>query len=147
MPLTTPFPHSLDWSGIQAELRITVATSSGPGGQNVNKTNTKVFAHWNPRDSAHLGIQQLHRVLASARVRARMNDTGEIVLSSQVSRSQVGNKKEVFAKLRELLEDALRPRKKRIRTKPTRASRQRRLESKRKNSNSKKARNWREEGW
>ena len=118
-------------------LRFQYARSSGPGGQNVNKLNTKVEL-WVKVD----GLLGLHpEALDRLKVQAvnRITKLGELHLSSDESRSQEANRQEVLSRLRELILEAKRRPKKRRPTRPTRGSRQRRLDEK-KHVGEKKAR-------
>lgn len=120
---TTPFRIP------ESELQIDFVRASGAGGQHVNKVNTKVQLRWKVDASAAFSDQEKQKIknfLAS-----RINDQGEICLSSQETRSQVQNKQRVVGRLHELVEKALRLVEKRIPTKPTKSSQRKRLDSKR----------------
>ncbi len=111
------------------ELQIGFARSSGPGGQNVNKLNTKAVLHWDVATTANLPEDVRRRF--QARFARRINREGELVLSSQRFRDQGRNVADVLEKLRGMLEEvatAPRPRKP---TRPGRAARERRLSDKR----------------
>ena len=123
------------------ELGFSFARSSGPGGQNVNKTNTKATLRWNLVDSASLPAEVKNRFLT--RYPHRMNRLGEVVISSDRFREQGRNLADCYDRLRELIlsvRHAPRPRK---RTKPTRSSVERRLEGKRRTSLRKESRRYR----
>lgn len=113
--------------------------ASGPGGQHVNKTSTAVELRFDVRGSPSLPEPvraRLYRLAGS-----RLNQEGEIVLLAQGSRSQEMNRQEALARLVELIREAARPppppRKK---TKPTYASKLKRLEGKAKRSGVKQMR-------
>ena len=113
------------------ELTFSTSRSSGPGGQNVNKVNSKVILKWDVANSAILNEDQLMRILD--KLNNRLTKEGVLILSSQDSRSQSVNKEEVIAKLEKLLIKVFTHQKKRKPTKPTKSSvRKRVTEKKRK---------------
>jgi ribosome-associated protein len=111
------------------ELIFQATRSSGPGGQNVNKVSSKVELRFNYRNS--LILSESEKAIISERLVNKINKEDEIVLVAQTDRSQLKNKEKVTEKFYSLLLQALMPRKKRIRTRPTRTSVEKRLESKR----------------
>jgi ribosome-associated protein len=111
------------------EFVFTASRSSGPGGQNVNKVSSKIELRFNLWSSALLDEQE--KAIIAQKLTNKINKEGELVLVAQTDRSQLKNKEKVIEKFYHLLEKALTPPKKRYRTKPTRASVERRLESKR----------------
>jgi ribosome-associated protein len=118
--------------GVRAPLgavRFQYARSGGPGGQNVNKLNTKAEL-WVPV-AALQGLTG--RAAARLRLAAgkRLTQADEIHLSAESERSQEGNRQAVLQRLREMIVHAQREPKVRKRTKPSRAARQRRLDAKR----------------
>ena len=113
----------------QDEFVFQASRSSGPGGQNVNKVSSKVELRFNITVSAFLSEDE--KVILCSKLVNKINKMGELVLIAQTDRSQLKNKEKVIEKFYLLLEKALTPQKKRFRTKPTRASVERRLESKR----------------
>lgn len=121
-----------------SELQIDFVRASGAGGQNVNKVNTKAQLRWSVGASAGFSDQEKRKIKTS--LANRINEKGEILLSSQETRSQAQNKQRIITRLHELVEKSLRPVAKRIPTKPTRASTHKRLESKRLTSKRKQAR-------
>ena len=116
----------------ESAMRFQFARSGGPGGQNVNKLNTKAEL-WVPV-AAITGLSDR----AAARLRAlagrRLTGAGEIHLSAETERSQEGNRSAVLDRLRQLLLEAMHEPKPRRKTKPSRGSKLRRLESKRRRS-------------
>lgn len=110
-------------------LRVQFTRSSGPGGQNVNKVNTRIEL-WMPLSAiaglTHNALGRLRR-LAGKRITAE----GELHLSAQTERSQERNRQAVMERLRELLIQAMAEPKPRRATKPSKAAKRRRLESKR----------------
>lgn len=110
------------------EIKFTASRSSGPGGQNVNKVNTRVELHFLLKDSQVLSTAEKRTI--QFKLPNRINAEGEFFLASSVERSQWRNKERVIERFFMLLEQALSPQKKRIKTKPTQASRLKRLEGK-----------------
>ena len=110
------------------EFTITFARSGGKGGQNVNKTSTKVIIHWPIGESAILSWEEKERV--RAKLANRINNEDELVIMSEEERSQPQNRALATARLQTLVAQALRVPKKRRPTSPTKASKIRRLESK-----------------
>lgn len=122
------------------EFNITFARSSGKGGQNVNKTSTKVILHWPVGKSLFLTDEEKARV--REKLASRINSKDELVLMSEEERSQLQNREIVIARLRSLVAGALRIPKKRRPTRPTKASKLRRIESKKQRSQTKSARRY-----
>jgi ribosome-associated protein len=120
------------------ELVYQSVRSSGPGGQNVNKVNSKVELRFNVMTSFALSEEE--RLILLLKLKNKINKTGELILVEQTDRSQLRNKQKVTAKLFSILEKALVKPKKRFSTKPSRSSIERRLESKRVQSNLKSLR-------
>jgi ribosome-associated protein len=111
------------------ELTFSASRSSGPGGQNVNKVNTRVELRFNIEASGLLNDDEKERV--KAKLKNKINAQGELVVTAQRSRSQLQNKGAAVEKFYTMLEKALKPRKKRKPTKPSRASIEKRLTEKR----------------
>jgi ribosome-associated protein len=123
---------------IEHELEEKFVTAGGPGGQNVNKVATAVQLRFNPGASFAFTDEEKSRIRRA--LASRTNAEGEIVLFVQTHRSQARNREEARARLVEMLEKALRRPKKRVATRPTRASRERRLQSKSRRSDIKRSR-------
>ncbi|HKL31801.1 MAG TPA: alternative ribosome rescue aminoacyl-tRNA hydrolase ArfB, partial [Tangfeifania sp.] len=113
-----------------SEVTFSASRGGGPGGQNVNKVSTKVELRFDVNDSETLTETQKQRILS--KLKNRITTDGELVLTSSVERTQWRNKEKVTQKFFELVEQALTPPKKRIKTKPTKASKAKRLENKKK---------------
>lgn len=120
------------------ELNFRTARSSGPGGQHVQRTESKVELLFDLAGSPSLNEAQ--RSLALSRLGGRVDQAGVLHLSSQSSRSQLENREEVITRFRRLLAAALQPPKPRRATRPSAASRQQRLEGKRRRSQTKRLR-------
>jgi ribosome-associated protein len=120
------------------ELSFSFSTSGGPGGQHANKAETRVTLSFDVAGSPSLDETQRARLLA--RLANRIGGDGTLKISAATSRSQFANRQEVIARFQALLERALRPRKKRCPTKPSRAAIQKRLEAKRRHSQRKRER-------
>jgi len=111
------------------ELTFRFSRSSGPGGQHVNRTETRVELVFDLMGSPSLSESQKARV--SRRLSPYMDKGGVVHLVSQSTRSQLRNREEVTKRFRALMRGALRVPRRRYATQPTRAARQKRLEEKR----------------
>jgi ribosome-associated protein len=121
-----------------AELSFRFSRSSGPGGQHVQKSSTRVELLFDVVNSPSLSDAQRARILK--RLSGYVDSTGILHLISQSERSQWRNREEVIARFQSLLKQALKRRKRRRPTRPTAASRERRLREKRRRSDIKKKR-------
>ncbi len=118
-------------------LSIKFVRASGPGGQHVNKVATAVELRL---DLTRANLPQGLRARLQRAAGRRLNAAGEIVIFAQNHRSQARNREDAFARLRELVAHASHAPARRIPTKPSRAARERRRESKRRRSSIKRAR-------
>ena len=123
---------------IKPELMFSASRSSGPGGQNVNKVNSRITLSWKVSESA-LAADVKEVILK--KLHSRITADGELQISVQESRSQLQNKEATVLKLQELLAKAFAPRKARKPTKPGKAAKQARLQSKKQHGEKKK---WRQ---
>jgi ribosome-associated protein len=115
----------------EEQLEFHFSRAGGPGGQNVNKVETKVSVIFDYLNSDILTWEQKGRISAHTAVQSRLDAEGRIVVSSQQHRTQSLNREEAIKKLHELLKSALFIPKKRVPTKKTRSSQRKRIESKR----------------
>lgn len=129
----------------EKEFTITKARSSGPGGQNVNKVNSKVTLKWSPARCESMSEDWRQRFIRLNR--NRINREGELVLHSERYRDQGRNLDDVRQKLVNLLLSCQSPPKKRKPTRPTKASKRRRLDEKSRQGQKKRDRGgrWRDE--
>ena len=122
-----------------AELRFKFSRSSGPGGQNVNKLNTRAELQYDFARSAVLS--QLQRQRIAQKLSARLSGEGLLVVNSERFRTQLRNREDCLDKLAALLAEAIKPPPpKRKKTKPGRAAKARRLDGKKRHSEKKKSR-------
>ncbi len=130
MPVEIKIPSS--------EIEFTFARSSGPGGQNVNKTSSKAILRWNLWESP--SVSQAVKDRFSATFSTRITVNGDVVIHSDESRDRAINEKTCLEKLLEMLKKVWTPPKKRVPTKPTKGSQRRRMDSKKLHGDVKKGR-------
>jgi ribosome-associated protein len=131
-------PETLAERKLDEELLFITSRSSGPGGQNVNKVNTKVELHFNIMKSLRLSDRE--KRIISEKLWKKINRCGELILTSQTERSQLNNKRKVIQKFYLLLSKALTRKVIRIPTNPTPASKEKRIEGKKRRSEIKRSR-------
>ncbi len=136
------FPDESEILSVNHRIRVpcrefswSTARSSGPGGQNVNKVNSKVIMRWSLAESESLPGDVKDRFIAA--YRRRMTGEGELVLSSERFRDQPKNIADCLEKLHALLQSVATAPKPRRAVKPTRASKRRRVEAKRERTETK----------
>jgi len=138
MTITMTMTNKPSINDLLKECQFTTSRSGGPGGQHVNKVNTKVTLHWNVRLSSSLDEEQRSKIME--KLSKIINTDGEIVLSEHGSRSQLQNKNEVLDKLDKLLTKAFEVKKLRKKTNPSKASIRKRLDDKKKHGEKKRQR-------
>jgi ribosome-associated protein len=133
-----PLRH-ISSADLLVELMFSTSRSSGPGGQNVNKVNSKVTIRFDVQKSSILN--ETEKALLLRKLAQKLTTEGVLVISSQDNRSQLENKEAVLAKLDGILKKAFEKKKKRKKTKPSKAAVEKRIGQKKKDSEKKK---WRQ---
>jgi ribosome-associated protein len=121
-----------------SELEYRASRSSGPGGQHVNTSSTRIEVWWDVAGSPTLSAEQRSRLLE--RLGPRLDSSGRLRLVSGESRSQLRNRESVTARLQSVVAAALAVRKKRKPTRPSKAAKAARLEAKRRRALTKQRR-------
>ncbi|HXK51936.1 MAG TPA: alternative ribosome rescue aminoacyl-tRNA hydrolase ArfB [Caldisericia bacterium] len=115
------------------EVQVSFSRSSGPGGQNVNKTNTKVTITWNIAESTAFSEEEKDQII-------QFYQREVLQVSNQETRSQLDNRRRAMMILRKMVEVALVEEEERIPTKPTYASKVKRVELKKQHAKTKNLR-------
>lgn len=109
------------------ELQFEAVRSRGPGGQNVNKTNSAAILRWNIMGSS---CPEATKIRLLEKLSSKLTVDGDLLIRSEESRDLETNKKNCVAKLKTVIAQALFRPKKRIATKPSRSAKEKRLKSK-----------------
>ncbi len=111
-----------------SEINFTYARSSGPGGQNVNKVDSKAFLRWNVRKSRFIPLEVMLRFIKT--FKNRVNEEGEVILSSESFRDQARNQSACLEKLKSMILSVYNVPKARVPTKKSYSQKQKNLNEK-----------------
>ncbi|MBC7788499.1 MAG: aminoacyl-tRNA hydrolase [Anaerolineae bacterium] len=122
----------------RSELEVRATRSGGPGGQHVNTSSTRIELRWNLLSSA--ALEDGERARAAAKLANRLDGDGFLRVVASASRSQRRNRDDAEARLVDLVSRALTVPRKRVRTKPSRAAREARMDAKKRRGKTKRER-------
>jgi ribosome-associated protein len=134
--MNEPTDGKLNAARLNRELEFTASRSEGPGGQNVNKVNSKVTLRWDILNSQIISAHE--KQIIKDRLSSFLTKDGILMLSAQDKRSQLQNKEAVMEKLDTLLAKAFAVKKRRKPTKPSKSAKAERLKKKKLVSEKKK---------
>ena len=115
-----------------SELREAASRSSGPGGQHVNKTNTRVTLRWNIEASDAVSDRQRARLLS--RLAHRLTGAGDLIVHADRARSRTRNRERARLQLASIVRAGLSVQRTRVATKPSKGARKRQVETKKRRS-------------
>lgn len=121
------------------ELEITTSRAGGPGGQHVNKSDTRITIRWNVKTTQALTEEQKARAVQN--LQSKLTSDGDLIIHNSTSRSQQQNKENARAQLAQEVAKALYVPKKRMKTKVSKTAKESRLQTKMQRSTVKKMRN------
>ena len=131
-------PEELKSRNLENEFNFSMSRSSGPGGQNINKLNTKVELRFSILNTLH--FSETEKEIISGKLKKKINKEGELILNSQSERTQLMNKKVVTEKFYNIISKVLTTPVRRRSTRPTLSSVIKRLDGKRNQGYKKKLR-------
>ncbi len=138
-----PLPVNAEITIPAAELEMSFARSAGPGGQNVNKVSSKAVLRWNVTASPSLPDGVRRRFLQ--RFGTRVNTAGELVIAADEHREQSRNASACYERVRQMILAVAAPPRRRIKTRPSRAAVERRIQTKQRTGEKKRQRRFRPE--
>jgi ribosome-associated protein len=121
-----------------AELSLQSSRASGPGGQHVNKTSTRVSLRWNARSSSVMSAAERRRL--SAKLASRLTRSGDLVIHCSETRSFSRNREIARERLAAIVREAIHAPRRRVATRPGKGARERRLTEKKQRSTTKQGR-------
>lgn len=120
------------------ELEFTTSRSGGPGGQHVNRTESRITVRWNVKNTQALTPEQKERVLKN--LESRLTSEGDLIVSNRSTRSQIQNKENALTILAQIVSEALFVPKKRMATRVPKVVKEKRIQEKKRRGETKKMR-------